>query len=94
MDIGRPDGMTKGTVTECDSCGEGSLVIERRNGRIINSICTNITCELHPEGFNLESIVGHIYDWIMHTEENVDFKTLSEAEILSLAHHLFENLKL
>jgi hypothetical protein len=96
MDIGRPDGMTKGIVTECEACGEGSLVVERRNGRIINSICTNITCELHPATFNVQRIVDLIEEWLCGiANDSTELEDVFAPEdVQDLAAHLFENLKL
>ena len=96
MDIGRPGQMTEGTVTACDACGEGTLVTERRNGRIVNEICTNITCERHPVAFNVKRIYDLIDEWFDNGDEKrLELRyALRAGGVLSLANHLFENLKL
>jgi len=91
MDIGRPGQMTEGTVTPCEACGEGSLVTERRNGRIVNEICTNLTCERHPAAFNVKRIYNLIDEWLVDDELRYH---MTAGGILNLANHLFENLKL
>ena len=96
MEIGRSSGVTEGTVTACEACGDGSLVVERRNGRIINSICTNITCERHPAAFNVKRIYDLIDEWFDDGDEKrLELRyALRAGGVLSLATHLFENLKL
>lgn len=93
IEIGRGTDIaeTEGTISDCSACGEGSIVTERRNGRVINSICTNAGCELHPEGLSAKRIQVVMREWMALEELLIGEK---EDHIESLARFLFKKLRL
>lgn len=91
IEIGRGTDITEGIISDCRACGKGSMITERRNGRITNSICTNILCDLHPVSFTVEQIQIVMREWMVLEELLIGE---NEGHIESLAQFLFENLKL
>lgn len=90
LDIGRGTLMFSGTVSDCDACDEGRLIIERRYGHVIHAICTNPSCELHPETPCVKNITTQIRRWAAGTGKTIGS---TEGDIESLAEFLFENVK-
>ena len=94
IEIGRgiADELTKGIVKECDVCGEGSMVVERRRGHVIHSLCTNPSCESHPGILTVKRIEDLIAKWVRSGEIVHWADELNPDQIEDLAEFLFDNL--
>ena len=94
IEIGRgvADELTKGIIKECGVCGEGSMVVERRRGHVIHSICTNPTCNSPPDILTVERIENVLTMWVRQGDTVSWTDELNSDQIKDIAEFLFLNL--
>ena len=94
IEIGRgiANELTKGIIKECDVCGKGSMVVERRRGHVIHSICTNLSCDSHPNILTAKRIEDILTMWVREGEIVHWADELTPDQIKDIAEFLFKNL--
>ena len=93
IQIGRATETTEGSILNCPNCSKGSLVVERRRGCVIRSVCTNPRCARNPNCLNnIEDIAKLIKEWRLIVSAANITHGLNDKLTESLAEYLYSNL--